>query len=72
MIVYNIRANGPYEYEKFVLLLGQLHNLCEDAREKYRQSDVLRYDRILSGMVEEITAADNMLNKVAAMQEALR
>lgn len=26
MIFYNIRKNGPYEYDKFVLNVGQIYN----------------------------------------------
>ena len=26
MIFYNIRKNGPYEYDKFILNIGQIYN----------------------------------------------
>ena len=47
MIIYNIRHNGPYEYDKFVLNTFQLHNLVRDMKKKlldheiYRQLDEL-------------------------------
>ena len=34
MIIYNIRHNGPYEYEKFILNTFQLYNLVRDMKKK--------------------------------------
>ena len=34
MIVYNIRRNGPYEYDKFILNTFQLYNLVRDMKKK--------------------------------------
>ena len=34
MIVYNIRRNGPYEYDKFILNTFQLYNLVRDMKQK--------------------------------------
>ena len=34
MIIYNIRHNGPYEYDKFVLNTFQLYNLVRDMKKK--------------------------------------
>ena len=33
MIVYNIRRNGPYEYDKFVLNIFQLYNLVRKEKQ---------------------------------------
>lgn len=30
MILYNIRKNGPYEYDKWILNIGQIHNAAVD------------------------------------------
>ena len=38
MILYNIRANGPFEYDKFILNIGQLHNMCLEAEKQYQDS----------------------------------
>ena len=34
MIIYNIRHNGPYEYDKFILNTFQLYNLVRDMKKK--------------------------------------
>lgn len=35
MIIYNIRQNGPYELDKFILNIGQLHNLVYNQRQNF-------------------------------------
>lgn len=40
MILYNIRANGPFEYDKFILNIGQLHNMCIAVKEQYEESSL--------------------------------
>ena len=52
MIIYNIRRNGPYEYDKFILNMGQIHNNTEYIKEKYdtfkQTMDNLKLDNILN------------------------
>lgn len=83
MILYNIRANGPFEYDKFMLLLGQLHNLYQDALEAYQKSQAVQQAGTLSDKIDRYTAAlqidtarksgsfNSILNQVAAYKEAL-
>ena len=77
MIIYNIRANGPYEYDKFILNFGQLHNLVTDVEQKYNNNDVVKeniYIRDTVSMSDEInriTAPDGLLNRIAILQEVL-
>lgn len=77
MIVYNIRANGPYEYDKFMLNYGQLHNLVTDMKERYQDSDVvtgnlyIRNNVTLSEEIDRITAEDGMLNRIALLRTML-
>ena len=33
MIVYNVRRNGPYEYDKFALNIFQLYNLVRKEKQ---------------------------------------
>ena len=49
MIVYNIRANGPWEYDKFILNATQLHNeakvleksdLLDEIKQKIEEYDI--------------------------------
>lgn len=48
MIIYNIRNNGPYEKDKFLLNVGQLHNLAEDLKEEFS------YERKIYKQLEKV------------------
>lgn len=48
MILYNIRANGPFEYDKFILNIGQLHNEFNITKEEYENSELKDKNDILS------------------------
>ena len=83
MIVYNIRANGPYEYDKFMLNFGQLYNICQDMQQEYRQSGILELNADLMARIKERTQAvqqdifhkqdtvNGLLNRIALLQEML-
>lgn len=57
MILYNIRKNGPYEYDKWILNIGQIHNAAvdlydnakpiRDLKTKRRDIDILLDDELL-------------------------
>ena len=51
MIVYNIRRNGPYEYDKFILNTFQLYNLVRDMKKKLAGHEI--YSQ-LNTLTEEI------------------
>lgn len=51
MIVYNIRRNGPYEYDKFILNTFQLYNLVRDMKKKLAGHEI--YSR-LNTLTKEI------------------
>ena len=40
MILYNLRYNGPYEYDKFILNICQLYNLVEDEKIKFGDHEI--------------------------------
>ena len=40
MILYNLRYNGPYEYDKFILNICQLYNLVEDEKIKFAAAEI--------------------------------
>ena len=42
MILYNLRFNGPYEYDKLILNVFQLYNLVEEEKEKYAAHSILK------------------------------
>ena len=62
MIIYNFRANGPYEYDKFMLNFGQLYNMCADTKEAWQQSNILQQDRMLTEYIECLVDPDNRRN----------
>ena len=51
MIVYNIRHNGPYEYDKFILNTFQLYNLLRNMKKKLAGHEI--YSQ-LNTLTEEI------------------
>ena len=53
MILYNIRANGPFEYDKFILNIGQLHNECSEIKKTYKESSFLQKDKDLTIYIQE-------------------
>ena len=64
MIIYNIRNNGPYEYEKFILNIGQIHNLVYDLKEEYSNHQIHTILDKLNKQIEELTAQDSISNKL--------
>lgn len=79
MIVYNIRANGPYEYDKFMLNFGQLYNHYADTKDAWKASAVWKYDKALSKKISDATAAwsnrdhtsNSILSRLALIKEIL-
>lgn len=53
MILYNIRANGPFEYDKFTLNIGQLHNECSEIKKIYKESLLLQKNEDLTAYIQE-------------------
>lgn len=77
MIIYNIRANGPYEYDKFMLDFGQLYNLVADTEAAYQNNDVVqgrlyvRQNVTLSEEIDRITGPDGLLNRIALIKDII-
>lgn len=53
MIVYNIRANGPFEYDKFILNIGQLHNETNQLKHMVQDSMLKQNEDQLSDHIKE-------------------
>lgn len=62
MIIYNFRANGPYEYDKFILNFGQLHNMCADIKDAWQQSKVQEQDAMLTEQIRVLVDPDDLRN----------
>ena len=55
MIIYNLRYNGPYEYDKFILNVFQLYNLVEEEKEKYAAHPIHEKLTALNKVIKEMT-----------------
>ena len=55
MIIYNIRHNGPYEYDKFVLNTFQLYNLFRNMKKKFAGHEIYRQLDELTGEINRKT-----------------
>jgi len=75
MIIYNIRANGPYEYDKFILNYGQLHNLVTDTKEMYRNHTVQEQKHYLTDKINELLDPEHgktgLMNQVAMIRQMI-
>lgn len=58
MILYNLRFNGPYEYDKLILNVFQLYNLVEEEKEKYAAHPILKKLSDLNNIIKEKTQYD--------------
>ena len=58
MIVYNLRYNGPYEYDKFILNVFQLYNIVEEEKEKYAAHPIHERLSALNKKIKEMTQYD--------------
>ena len=73
MIIYNFRANGPYEYDKFVLNFGQLYNLCANTKNEWKQSQLWLYNKELANIIYTLTnsAEENILSRLVLLKETV-
>lgn len=69
MIIYNIRKNGPYEKDKFILNIGQLHNKVMDEQENFEKSDIHLQLRALNNLIKEYTKEDSLANQMALIEK---
>lgn len=65
MIIYNIRNNGPYEYEKFVLNIFQIYNLIYDEKQKFAQHQIHDTLEYLNQQITELTKEDSLGNELS-------
>ena len=76
MIIYNIRANGPYEYDKFMLNYGTIHNEYINIKNLYNDSGIIQQNKDLSLMIRKFTDPsfeeyNGILNTVAMTKQIL-
>ena len=69
MIIYNIIKNGPYEKDKFILNIGQLHNKVMDEQENFEKSDIHLQLKALNNLIREYTKEDSLANQMALIEK---
>ena len=69
MIIYNIRKNGPYEKDKFILNIGQLHNKVMDEQKNFEKSDIHLQLKTLNNLIREYTKEDSLANQMALIEK---
>ena len=69
MIIYNIRKNGPYEKDKFILNIGQLHNKVIDEQKNFERSDIHLQLKELNNLIREYTKEDSLADKIAVIEK---
>lgn len=75
MIIYNIRQNGPYEKEKMILNMGQLHNLVYKQKENFNDKhkiyqELEQIDSYLKSIYD--TDSDTGANQICLMMQKAR
>ena len=71
MIICNIRKNGPYEYDKFVLNIGQLYNLVYDKKKEYKAHEIHNQLETINSYIKNLTEETSLLNKLIAIHMAV-
>lgn len=65
MILYNIRANGPYEYDKFILNIFQIINLLRQQQETVTAADLESWLSVLSDMESAVAVTSDRIQLLA-------
>ena len=68
MIIYNMRKNGPYEYDKFTLNIGQIYNMVANETAKMKDHAAHKNLEILDGIVKKMAAPDSISNKLLSLR----
>lgn len=68
MIIYNMRKNGPYEYDKFILNIGQIYNMVAEESSKMKDHAAYKNLEILNENIERLTAPDSISNKLLSLR----
>lgn len=71
MIIYNIRKNGPYEYDKFILNIFQLYNLVYDEKKNFGAYEIHNQLNSLNTYIKDIINEESNLNKLIAIYRAV-
>lgn len=64
MIIYNIRANGPWEYDKFILNTMQLYNEIKELEEDTVSTKLEDKIKKLDDMITKFTCDSSIMNKL--------
>lgn len=64
MIFYNIRRNGPYEYDKFILNIAQIHNAVVELQLSFPDDDFTSGKEQIDEIYDSVTGEDSVANTV--------
>lgn len=64
MIIYNIRKNGPYEYDKFILNTCQIANKVYEQKKNFQNNEIHTKLEVLNNIINNLTKDDSELNKL--------
>lgn len=69
MIIYNMRHNGPYEYEKFLLNIFQYNNAINHAEDIIEKEEQQQYLPLSKQIADIFTELDQMSARLDIIQE---
>ena len=69
MIIYNIRKNGPYEKDKWLLNIYQLHNLIKKTKTEFKDSKIHKQLENLKMIIQENCMESSMANKIILLEK---
>lgn len=64
MIFYNIRKNGPYEYDKFILNIGQIYNAVTKLQLSLPNSKLEESSNNISTIYETATSEQGIVANI--------
>jgi hypothetical protein len=67
MIIYNIRKNGPYEYDKFILNVFQLKNKVYQHKKDFEKNEIHSKLKFLDETIDNIIKDDSCLNRLVLL-----
>lgn len=72
MIIYNLRNNGPYEFDKFMLNIGQLYNKAEDEKELFAAHEIHSQLKQLENELENLNKDGSWFNMIILLERKNR
>lgn len=71
MIIYNIRKNGPYEKDKFILNICQLHNKIMEEKTYFDSNEIHLQKEALENLISEYVKEDSLANQITLIAKVV-